>query len=59
MAGVTQGRRGCPRKIRVWAKVRGTHQAGALETRVGAGQEVGPLLIKLPLILTAWGVLPG
>lgn len=37
----------------------GTHQAGALETRVGAGPEVGPLLVKLPLILAAWGGLPG
>lgn len=37
----------------------GTHQAGALEARIGARQEVGPLLIKLPLVLTAWGGLPG
>lgn len=33
---------------------RWTHQAGALQTRVGAGQEGAPLLIKLPLIITAW-----
>lgn len=37
----------------------GTHQAGAPETRVGAGREAGPLLIQLSLILTAWGGLPG
>lgn len=29
-------------------------QAGALETRVGDGQEAGPLFVKPPLILTAW-----
>lgn len=58
MAGAGRGRRGHPRRSRAWAKVRGTHQAGALETRVGVGQEVGPFLVKLPLILTAWGGLP-
>ena len=58
MAGAAQSRRGYPRRSRARAKVRRTHQAGALETRVGAGLEVGPFLVKLPLLLTAWGGLP-
>lgn len=47
--------RGPPRRSRAWAEGAGTHQAGALETGVGARQEAGPLLVKLPLVLTAWG----
>lgn len=55
LQGASQEEQGPPRRSRAWAEGAGTHQAGALETRVGARQEVGPLLVKLPLVLTAWG----
>lgn len=37
-----------------WAEAAATHQARTLEAWVGSGQEAGPFLVKLPLVLTAW-----
>lgn len=36
-----------------WAEAAATHQARTLEAWVGSGQEAGPFLVKLPLVLTA------